>query len=83
MTLDWVLKAFPDVHTGLEQLGKPVSFDLDPKANPVHDAIHRQPVARHAKIKEQLDKMESEGKICRQYAPTAWCSNVTIRETKD
>ena len=27
--------------------------------------------------------MESEGKICRQYEPTAWCSNMTIRETKD
>ena len=83
MTLEWVLKAFPDVHTGLGLFGKPVCFDLDPKVTPVHDAIHRQPVARHAKIKEQLDKMESEGKICRQYEPTAWCSNMTIRETKD
>ena len=83
MTLEWVLEAFPDVHTGLGQFGKPVSFDLDPTVTPVHDAIHRQPVARHAKIKEQLDKMESEGKICRQYEPTAWCSNMTIRETKD
>ena len=64
MTLEWVLKAFPDVHTRLGQFGRPVSFDLDLKVTPVHDAIHLQPVARHAKIKEQLDKMESEGKIC-------------------
>ena len=83
MIIEWVLEAFPDVHTGLGQFGKPVSFDLDPTVTPVHDAIHRQPVARHAKIKEQLDKMESEGKICRQYEPTAWCSNMTIRKTKD
>ena len=83
ITLEWVLEAFPDVHTGLGLFGKPDSFDLDPNITPVHDAIHRQPVARHAKIKEQLDKMESEGKICRQYEPTAWCSNMTIRETKD
>ena len=83
ITLEWVLEAFPDVHTGLGQFGKPVSFDLDPNVTPVHDAIHRQPVARHAKIKEQLDKMESEEKICQQYEPTAWCSNMTIRETKD
>ena len=83
MTLERVLEAFPDVHTGLGQLGKPVGFYLDPNVTPVHDAIHRQPVARHAKIKEQLDKMESEGKICRQYEPTAWCSKMTIRETKD
>ena len=58
MTFSWVLDVFPDVRTGLGQFGKPVSFDLDPT---VHDAIHRRPVARHAKIKEQLDKMESKG----------------------
>ena len=74
MTLEWVLEAFPDVHTGLEQFGKPVAFDLGPNVTPVHNAIHWQPVARHAKTKEQLDKMESKGKICRQHEPTAWCS---------
>ena len=83
LTMKWVLDAFQDVHTGLGHLGRPVTFDLDPTVKPVHDAIHHQPVARHAKIKEQLDKMESEGKICRQYKPTAWCSNMTVRETKD
>jgi len=39
MTLGWVLEAFPDVHTVLGQFRKPVSFDLDPKVTPVHDAI--------------------------------------------
>ena len=81
--MKWVLEAFPGAHTGLGEYGRPVSFDLDPKVTLVHDAIHRQPVARHAKIKEELDKMESEGKICRQNEPTAWCSNMTVRETKD
>ena len=83
ITLRWVLEAFPDAHTGLGEFGRHVSFDLDPTVTPVHDAIHRQPVARLAKIKEELDKMESEGKICRQDEPTAWCSNMTVRETKD
>ena len=50
---------------------------------PVQDAIDRQPVATHTKIKEKLNKMESEGKICRQYKPTAWSSNTIVRETKD
>ena len=27
--------------------------------------------------------MESKGKICRPYEPTAWCSNMRVRETKD
>jgi len=83
MTLERVLEAFDDMHTGLGQFGKPVAFDLDPNVTPVHDAIYRQPVARRAKVKGQLDKMESVGKICRHYEPIAWCSNMTIRETKD
>ena len=41
MTLEWVLEAFPDVHTGLSQFGKPVSFDFDPNVTAVHDAILR------------------------------------------
>ena len=83
MTLERVVKAFPDVDTGLVQFGRPVSFDLDVKVTPVHDTIHWQPVARRVKIREQLDKMESEGKICQHYEPTTWCSNMMIREPKD
>ena len=80
ITLVWVLKVFPYLHTGLGQFGKPFSFNLNPLVTLVHDAIHRQPLARHTKTKEQFDKMASEGKICRQYKPTAWCSDMTIRE---
>ena len=28
-------------------------------------------------------KAQAKHKICRQYEPTAWCSNLTVRETKD
>ena len=83
LAVKWVLDAFQDVHTGPGQLGRPDTFDMDPTVIPVHDPIHHQLAARHSKIKLQLDKMESEGKISRQYEPTAWCSNVTVRETKD
>ena len=61
----------------------PYTFNLDPLITLVHDAIHRQPLARHAKIKEQLDKMKCEGKICRKSEPKAWCSDMTIKEAKD
>ena len=83
LAMKWVLDEFQDVHPGLGQLGRPVTFDMDPTVKPVHDAIHHQPIARHTKIKEQLRKMEGQGKICRQYKPTAWCSNMTVRETKN
>ena len=35
------------------------------------------------KSKRSYKKMESEGKICPQYEPTAWCSNMMIRGKKD
>lgn len=79
ITLDWVKNTFSDVHQGLGNFGKPIKFDLDPTINPIHDAVHRQPVAHHEKIKFELDRMESQGKICRQQ----WCSNMTVKETKD
>ena len=62
--MKWVLDEFQDVHTRLEQLGRPVTIGMDPTVKLVHDVFHRQPIARHTKIKEQLNKMESEGKIC-------------------
>ena len=83
LTMKWVLGAFQDVFTGLGHLGRPFTFDMDPTVKPFHDAIYRRPVARHAKTKQQLDKVESEGNICRHYEPTAWCSNMTFRATKD
>ena len=83
LTLPWVLESFQDLHKGLGQFGKPVHFDLNPAVTPNHDAIHQQPVARHDKSKAELDKMEKERKICRQYEPTACSSNMTARETKD
>ncbi|CAH3139415.1 unnamed protein product [Pocillopora meandrina] len=42
----------------------PPCYDYSSVVTLVHDAIHKQPLARHAKIKEQFEKMESEVKIC-------------------
>ena len=64
LTMKWILGEFQDVHPGLGQLGRSATFDMNPTVKPVHYAIHRQPVARQTKIKEQLNKMESKGKIC-------------------
>ena len=58
---------------GLDQFGMIFTFNLDPLVTLTHDAIHRQRLARHAKIKEQFEKMESRGKIM----PTVWANNLT------
>ena len=48
-TMKWVFDKFQYVHNGLGQLGRPVTLDKDPTG--------RQPVARHTKIREQLNKV--------------------------
>ena len=50
------------MHTGLGQFGKPFSFNLNTLVTLVHDK--GQPLTRYAKIKEQFEKMENEGKTC-------------------
>ena len=56
LSMKWVLDEFQDVHTRLEQLGRPVTFGMDPTVKLVYHW--------HTKIKEQLNKMETEGKMC-------------------
>ena len=34
ITMKWVLKEFQDVHKGLGQLGRPVTFDMEHEASP-------------------------------------------------
>ena len=63
--------------------GGAFTFNLDPLVTLVHDTIHRQPLTKHAKIKEKLDKMKWEGKIYRKSEPKAWCSDMNIQQAKD
>ncbi|CAB4012668.1 Hypothetical predicted protein [Paramuricea clavata] len=62
--------------SGFGNLGKPVSFVLDPKVHPVHAPIHRIPVAKRDRVKKKLDEM-----VAAKEEPTDWCSNMTVVET--
>ena len=46
LTEDQFLKRYSEAFTGLGNLGKPVSFLLDPKLQPVHAPVHRISVAK-------------------------------------
>ena len=68
----------------LEQCGEPYTFNLDLLVTLDHDAIHRQPLARHAKIKEQLDKIKSaKERYGESPSQKLECSDMTIKEAKD
>ena len=62
---------FWQIRDVMKECGGPLTFNLDLLVTLDRDAIHRQPLARHAKIKEQLDKMKCERKIWRKSEPKA------------
>ena len=55
LTKDQFLEGYSEAFTGLGNLGKPVSFILDRKVQPVHAPIHRIPVAKRERVKTKLD----------------------------
>ena len=74
------MEGHSDVFTGLGNLGKPVSFILDLKVQPVHAPIHRIPVAKRERVKKKLEEMVKMKKLIKVEEPTDWCSNMTVVE---
>ena len=72
--------AYSDNFKGLGKIGAPVHIEVDPNVKPFHAAVHRIPVAKHAKVKAKLDQMVAEGKLEKVESPTIWCNNMTVRE---
>ena len=64
--------------SGLGNVGKPVSFVLDPYVVPVQAPWHRVPVAKRERVKLKLNKMVRDGKLAKVEEPTALCSNITV-----
>ena len=51
---DKFLKGYSEVFAGLGNLGKPVSFVIDPKVQPVHAPTHRIPVCKARESKKEV-----------------------------
>ena len=75
-----MLKDYQSVFSGLGNVGKPVSFVLDPHVVPVQAPIHRIPVTKRERVKLKLDEMVRDGKLAKVEEPTDWCSNMTVVE---
>lgn len=67
---------------GLDHLGQPVDFDLDPNIKLIHAPIHRQLISKVNAIKAALDTYEATGQLIRVSQPTHWISNMVIRGRK-
>ena len=80
LTKDTILSQFASTFTGLGNIGKPVSFSMDPNVTPIHAPPHRLPVAKRELVKAKLDEMVRDGKLQKVDGPTEWCSNITVRE---
>ena len=80
LTKGEILQQYSSVSSGLGNVGKPVSFVLDPHVVHVQAPWHRVSVAKRERVKLKLDKMVRDGKIAKVEEPTAWCSNMTVVE---
>ena len=72
-----VLAAYPDVFTGLGNLGEPYKIELKPDARP--HAIYtprRVPYPIRDKVKRELEQMEAIGVITKVEKPSPWCAGM-------
>ena len=67
--------ADPEFFEGLGKLSEPFSITLNPDVKPI-----QVPPNRYAIIKGALDKLIQTGQLVRVNEPTAWISNMVVRE---
>ena len=63
LTKDEMLQQYSSVFSALGNVGKPVSFVLDPHVVPVQAPRHRIPVAKRDRVKMKLDEMVRDGML--------------------
>lgn len=73
-----ILEEFKDVFTGTGRLNRTVKIKLKPNSIPKVSAPRKVPLALHNKVKEELDRMVSEGVITKVNEPTEWVSNMVV-----
>ena len=80
LTMEFISQNCTSLFQGLDNLGPPVDFDMDPNVKPTHAPFHRQPISKLEKIKASLDAYEATGQLIRVSQSTAWISNMVVRE---
>lgn len=80
---DDIFNQFPEVFTGLGNLGQEYQIQLKPDALPF--ALHTSqtvPLPLHEKVYEELNRMERGGVISKVDEPTPWCSGLMVVSKK-
>ena len=57
-------------------------FQIDETATPTVSASGRIPLAMKTRVKEELDRLESQGILAKVEEPTSWCSRMVVATKK-
>lgn len=70
---------FPELFTGLGKLQTEYSIKLQEGTKPFAiTVLRRVPVPLRRKLKEELDRMETQGVISKITKPTKWCAGMVV-----
>ena len=74
-----ISKRFPNLFTGLGNLGEEYSIQLKPDATPYSLYTPRHvPLPLRGKVTDELERMEAMGVISKVQEPTAWCAGMVV-----
>lgn len=80
ITKQTVLREFKDLFTGIGSMPGKCRIHLKPDAIPVIHPPRKTPIALHDKVKQELERMESIGVICKVTEPTEWVNSMVVVE---
>ena len=83
LTKEDLLNEYRDIFTGTCMFEKECHIELDPSVPPVIQTPRKVPYAKHAQLKDTLDKLERDGIIARVDEPTDWVHNLVITEKRN
>ena len=80
LALDNIKLADLELFEGLGKLSEPFSINLNPDVKPIQVPPNRYAAPKLPIIKGALDKLIQTGQLVRVNEPTAWISNMVVRE---
>lgn len=75
-----IVEEFGDVFRGYGKFDGEVTLEIDEAVPPVIQQPRRVPIAMRPKLKAELDQLEKDGIIAREYNHTEWVEFVTGKE---
>lgn len=80
MVIDQLINNYACVFEGLGRMEGEVKLAVNPEVNPIIQAPRRHPLAKQAKLKDELNKLLRDGIIMKEEEHTEWCSNIMLLE---